>query len=113
MQIRIDADDLKEITSTVKHLLNTAPEEMETLLQQTAKHIEGQARQLHQPDTGWLRKNIIAKKTKEGYEVQSNADYSLWVEYGTRKMTAKPYFRPAIERGMEYLEQELKNRFKI
>lgn len=42
-------------------------------------------------------KEITPKPQKlEGY-VGSNTEYSIYQEFGTRKMAAQPYLRPAIE----------------
>jgi hypothetical protein len=113
MQIRIDDSDLKELEKTLNKIIKAAPSEAEELMRDTAAHIEGQAKQLAPVDSGWLRKNITKGKDKDGFYVRSKAEYSLWVEFGNRWWQGISFFRPAIERGMEYLEQEVKNRFRL
>ncbi len=112
MQIKIDDKDLIEFHKLMDRMIRWHPKKVDQLLQNTATHIQGHAKQLAPVDTGWLEKNIVKGKDTNGYYVNSNADYSVWVEYGNRWWTGKSYFRPAIEMGMKYLEQEVKNTFK-
>ena len=50
-------------------------------------------------DTGNLVSKIIVKqKSKDITSVESNADYSAYLEYGTSKMEARPFMLPAFEK---------------
>lgn len=51
-------------------------------------------------DTGRLRQSIGLQKRGEGhYRVGTNVEYAPYVEYGTRRMAAQPFMRPALERN--------------
>jgi len=51
-------------------------------------------------DTGNLVSKIIVKqKTKNITNVESNADYSAFLEYGTSKMEPRPFMLPAFEKS--------------
>ena len=51
-------------------------------------------------DTGNLVSKIIVKqKTKNITNVESNANYSAYLEYGTSKMEARPFMLPAFEKS--------------
>lgn len=64
-----------------------------------AKDVEGHAKSRAPVDTGFLRNSIQAdRKTEHHWEVTVGAHYGIYLEYGTRHMTARPYFEPAIER---------------
>ena len=52
-------------------------------------------------DTGELISSIDGFTDGEGVEVYADADYAQYVEYGTSKMEAQPYFRPAIAAAIE------------
>lgn len=54
-------------------------------------------------DTGELRSSI--KETKEGIEV--GAKHGAPVEYGTFKMPARPFIRPAYEAMKEHVSENL------
>ena len=58
-------------------------------------------------DTGYLRSKIRARAGKKSAVVESLAPYSVHVEYGTWKMAAQPFMRPAIdEHRRQILEVE-------
>lgn len=50
-------------------------------------------------DTGYLANNIFAviDGNKLGASVESRADYSIHLEFGTSKMQARPFLQPALE----------------
>ena len=51
-------------------------------------------------DTGYLQSSISADTDGEFCEAEASAEYAQYVEYGTWKMAAQPYFTPAIEAGL-------------
>ncbi|MCP0885916.1 HK97 gp10 family phage protein [Ligilactobacillus sp. WILCCON 0076] len=65
-------------------------------------------------DTGYLRQNIVVKPVETngdtvlGEYVASKADYASYVEYGTYKMAAQPYIRPAIAAVKPYFYSQVK-----
>jgi HK97 gp10 family phage protein len=50
-------------------------------------------------DTGFLVNNIFLKIDSDGLgaSVESRADYSAFLEFGTSKMAARPFMQPALE----------------
>ena len=52
-------------------------------------------------DTGFLASNIhlIMDGDQLGASVESRADYSKFLEFGTLKMRARPFMQPALEQG--------------
>lgn len=57
-------------------------------------------------DTGYLRSTINAET--DGYSycmAEATADYAQYVEYGTFRMEAQPYFTPALEEAMKIFNQ--------
>jgi HK97 gp10 family phage protein len=47
--------------------------------------------------TGYLRDHIVlARADEHGAEIDSEAPYSGFVEFGTRRMAAQPFFEPSI-----------------
>lgn len=65
-------------------------------------------------DTGFLRDNI--EQTEEADEinlqatVESQADYSAYVEFGTSRASAQPFFLPGFEVGVENVKRDLKRK---
>ena len=50
-------------------------------------------------DTGYLVSNIFTNIDADGLgaSVESRADYSSFLEFGTSKMAARPFMQPALE----------------
>lgn len=70
---------------------------------------EGFAKNLAPVDTGNLRNTIAAGKERDlVYRVTAHADYAIYVEMGTRNMSAQPYLEPALARGEKHLTNALK-----
>lgn len=57
-------------------------------------------------DTGELISSIDGFTDGESVEVYADADYAQYVEYGTSKMEAQPYFRPAIAAALEIAKRD-------
>ena len=58
-------------------------------------------------DTGFLAANIELIMAADGMsaDVQSRADYSAALEFGTLKMAARPFLQPALEQGRKKYER--------
>jgi HK97 gp10 family phage protein len=64
-------------------------------------------------DTGNLVSKIIVKqKSKNITNVESNADYSAYLEYGTSKMQPRPFMLPAFEKSKKPILDAVFNRVK-
>ena len=50
-------------------------------------------------DTGYLQSSIHGSGGDTYGEVEASAEYAQYVEYGTWKMAAQPYFTSAVEQG--------------
>lgn len=82
-----------------------------------AQAIEAQAKSAAPVDTGNLRNSIQAEPktvtSKYTWRVFVGAEYAKYVEYGTVRMAARPYFTPAVEKirpeFIENLKQLIKN----
>lgn len=76
---------LRDFPSKVRIAMEDASQESLRLIAQKAKAIAPRR-------TGRLRDSIRA----EGFSVRVGVDYAKFVEYGTKKMKAKPFLRPSI-----------------
>ena len=62
--------------------------------------------------TGHTRRNLQQNgvKISDGgltATVESTTDYAAYVEYGTRKMEAQPYMKPAYEKQKKLFEEDM------
>jgi HK97 gp10 family phage protein len=70
------------------------------------------AKQLAPVDTGYMRDHIaqIEQASSESLRavMESEADYSAFVEYGTVNMDAQPFFTPAFESARRQVNNSLR-----
>ena len=69
-----------------------------------ARKVENRAKQLCPVDTGRLRSSISmsAPQTERGsvtIHVGTNVEYAPFLEYGTSRMSARPFLEPALAAG--------------
>jgi len=80
-----------------------------THLNLAARSMEVIAKELAPFDTGHMEDHIqwINPATAENLEtsVESQANYSLYVEFGTVNMDAQPFFTPAFESAKRQLDK--------
>ena len=76
-------------------------------------HVASSAGEPPNTDTGYLASNVflVIDQDKMGCSVESRADYSEALEFGTRKMGARPFLQPALE-GNKKKINALFNRLK-
>lgn len=76
--------------------------------------LDSKAKKRAPVDTGNLRREIRTKLEDDGLTstTTSNADYSVYVEYGTRKQTAQPFMRPSFEEQKDQFVKDIKNVLK-
>jgi len=60
-------------------------------------------------DTGRLIGSITQQKVSDGWLVGSKVKYSVWLEYGTRTMAERPFFRPALNKARAAWIDRVKN----
>lgn len=61
-----------------------------------AKLVQAQSQKLVPVDSGLLRNSIFVRRVKRFiYSIGTPVNYGAYVEYGTKRATAKPYLRPA------------------
>jgi HK97 gp10 family phage protein len=96
LELKTDEAQEKLLRTIVFHL-NSAAQSVVTI-----------ARELAPVDTGKLKANIrqteFATEDNLGVAVESGADYSLYVEYGTVNMDAQPFLTPAFESAKRQLD---------
>ena len=81
--------------------------ELEEAVEAIAYMIEGEAKRICPVRTGRLRASIHTGKIEEGvYYVGTNVYYAPYVEFGTRKMAARPYLRPAAKKVVSMVKMK-------
>ena len=92
MSVRIKVDSkIPQLTESVRRKAQAA-------IAKAASDIEAQAKARAPEDTGLLKNSI--NEREEGdlrHIVESPVHYSIYQEFGTRKMAARPYMVPDVE----------------
>lgn len=84
------------VYSNLAALAVIAPELVSRALGATALRVEGAAKRNAPWKTGNLRASIAATGGGLRWRVTAAAEYALYVELGTRRMSAQPYLVPAL-----------------
>jgi HK97 gp10 family phage protein len=82
-------------------------------LTESALIVEGAAKANCPVDTGNLRSSINHKVDATTAQVGTNVEYSEYVEYGTSKMAAQPYLRPALDSNIEAIKRVMKEKYGV
>ena len=77
-------------------------------------HTASAAGQPPATDTGFLVNNIVLDIDNNGLgaNVESRADYSAFLEFGTSKMAARPFMQPALEENKPKINRLAKQMVK-
>jgi HK97 gp10 family phage protein len=104
----IEVEGANEIAFAFDSIGSRLLQEIATALQDAASTIVNDAQANAPVKTGNLRDNIQISETSDtGITILSNADYSGFVEFGTRYMDAQPFFQPAFDRGVVEIQRRV------
>ena len=88
-------------------VIRAAEQAKKKALTEAALIVEGQAVSLAPVDTGNLKNSITHQVKEDEARIGTNTDYGPYLEFGTRKMPAQPYLRPAFDKSKNNIEKIL------
>ena len=98
MKVKYDVKGLNQFVNQVKQKPVKVKRAVDKELNRSALRVERKAKIYAAWDTGFMSNNIYSGSTGVLlYEVVSPANYSIFVELGTRYMAAQPFIYPALE----------------
>jgi HK97 gp10 family phage protein len=108
----IDIGDIAAMKAKLSLLRASLPDAEEAKMKRIVLQIERDAKSIVPVDTGNLRASIesrVIRNNDGGITgvVGTNTDYAAFVEFGTSKMGAQPYLRPAVEQNRETVRELL------
>lgn len=77
------------------------------------KHRASAAGQSPASDTGALRNSIESDFLGRTVTVKASVDYAGYLEFGTRKMAARPFMLRGVDLGIERTNADLSGIFKV
>lgn len=119
--LNIKCSNLKNLNKFMTKLEKALPEVSKETVQTATMAMEATAKEKCPVRTGRLRDSINSRIEEKGNDeitgiVSTDVEYASYVEYGTSKMSAKPYMTPAFNEHkddiddffMEKLKQKLR-----
>jgi len=76
-------------------------------VQAGAQRVEQTAKSTVAVDTGELRDSIRHEVSGEEARIGAGAEHGIFVEFGTYKMGAQPFLRPAVDNNKSAVESEI------
>lgn len=105
VEANITLEGVEEFKAAMQRFDSAMQESVHVRLESWVADVKALAQQLVPVKTGRLRNSIYAKIQEWTMEVGAEADYALFVEFGTRYMQERPYLFPAIHEHLPRLEQ--------
>jgi len=92
--------------------------DMKPIMQRATQLVQRTAKEMAPVDTGHLRRNIMRKthtlpnNTGIVGEVYDPVEYGVYQEFGTSKMKAQPFMRPALKVHQETIKKGFEDYLK-
>lgn len=110
LSIHLDTAGLQRLES---HAPGMADRALELLARQTAAQAQQNIRTVGAIDTAFMINTTAARRVKElTWSVGTAADYGVYIEYGTRFVSPRPWLGPAMQGARSTLEKLLKATFR-
>jgi len=98
-----------QVKSRVPQVIKKTRTAVSRAVKDAAKGMVADAKQHAPVDTGYLRSSVSMQMLNDlAAEVIVGADYGVYVELGTRRMAAQPFFFPAFTRTRIAFENKLR-----
>jgi len=99
--------ELSKLAQDLERAGQSAPKAVDLILANAAQFILVQMKQMTPVDTGRLRASETVQATPGRYVVGPvGVPYAVYVEFGTSRMRAQPYVRPAVQKYLDELGEK-------
>lgn len=107
MKIEIEGGD--ELVRSIRNRLGA--DRVVPVIRRNTSQAQAKAMRLSAVDTGFMKRSITMRIDISGLAgyIVAGADYSPYVEMGTRYMTAQPFMRPAAREQAPIFLSDLRN----
>jgi HK97 gp10 family phage protein len=112
MEIEVKVEGFEELTERLETINDELKSELNEAIEEVSESIRDDAKQAAPVDTGTLMRSIKSVLESMGTYIAkgivgTNVEYAPYQEFGTQKMQAQPYLRPALDRNRSYIIQRL------
>lgn len=109
IKVKIDTTTQKSLRRKLAKTKGYSEKEFYFQIQQTLAEASAKAKQRAPIDTGNLRRSIgYDFKNKSTAIYRALAEYASYVEYGTMRRKAKPFFERSLNEALKRLERRIK-----
>lgn len=92
MSVSIKLKGVKGLARAFRNASGLVSDKIDKAISKNASEMVATAKSLAPRDDGELEASIGSAKVENGYRVEATAPHAGFVEWGTRKMAAVPYF---------------------
>lgn len=114
--INIKAGSMKGFNNLIKKLEKALPEVAEDTVKASCMAIEADAKHIVHVDTGRLRDSISTRIENNGDEitgvVYTDVEYAKYNEFGSSRMSAIPFMKPAFDKNKDNIENYFVEKLK-
>ena len=108
----LEFSGVKEFQDKIDIAIAELPEEALAVMRKSADRVEAKTAQNTPVLTGYLQSRVQVRWLSESgeeiaYELFNDAEYAMYVEFGTTHMKAEPYFNPSVEDERHQLVQDI------
>ncbi len=108
MRIELKIKGVRKVVDNFKKYGREGKRQVINITAANAKEIEAQAKRFAPVDTGKLQQSITAEKIKPlAWIIEALESYASFVEFGTVKMSARPYLYPAWKKQIRIYRRDL------
>ncbi len=108
--ISIQFEGMENLLKRLQQQPTKVKQEAKRIVDNTALRVEKSAVQIAPFDTGYLKQHIISSSDGTlSAKVEAEAEYSVYQEFGTRKMSAQPFMGPSVKQETPFFYQKLNN----
>lgn len=117
-----DFSELNKLTAHIENMSKEVKIEAQKIVKTNGARMQSEmtkkaqfGRYAKKPKTRGTLRNSITTSIEDGgltSITQPHEDYAGYVEYGTRKMRAQPYIKPAFDKVSEEFKKDIENMMK-
>ena len=107
--MKIDIEGADELVRSIRNRLGA--DRVVPVIRRNTSQAQAKAMRLAAVDTGFMKRSITMRVDISGLAgyITAGAEYSPYLEYGTRKMDSQPFMRPAAREQAPIFMNDLRN----
>jgi HK97 gp10 family phage protein len=105
----IDVSGIDDVIANLNALMQQFESDVDQVVQDASIECRDEAKAVVQVDTGFCRDHIIDEHEHLQSSTTSQAPYSIFLEYGTRRSRPYPFLTPSFDVASQNMQDKLQN----